>query len=331
MGTKLDDSSPIVVPHHTELHDLPASRQAFHQEYLLDRRTQLLSDLRGFPLVAEIAQTLRPEDTYRLVLPHGRLLQRSKDGFFSGVFYDKKGIAAHARFLKSRPNLMRVAKGVGTQFLLISLAIQLNRVERLLESVLEEFHQDRIAKIQAGLTSLAEATAIEDVSLRRYALVNAVQTLNEGLQKCYLEMRSSMTNLPSPKNGLWDNWHGRKSSIATKKLRPLQESLDSYLAGLAGVAECYSLLDEPCASTASLQVRLQQLLDLDLTRVAAVARLVPSRNHESFPEEPWQRLATLVPSLARQITIAQSPAVRGFELSLDITGKELLEVSHEEV
>jgi hypothetical protein len=330
MHFEQDDQSLTIVPSNASLPDLPTARRVVHEKSILCRRTQLLEGLRGFPMACEVAQTLRRENTYRLVLPTGRMLQKGKDGLFSGVIYDEKGIAAHARFLKSRTGALQVAKCVGTQFLLINVAVQLTRIERLVQSVIRELHRDRIAEIQAGLIGLNEAIAIEDLTTRRLALTNIAQTLNSGLQKCYLEMKAGTASLPDSKNSFWDNWGLRsKSAHAAETLQPLQETLESYLSGLAGIAECYSLMDEPTAATVSLRSRLHQLRELDMGKVAAAARLVPARANAVLPEEPWRKLSADLTIFEQQVAKAESTNAPGSQICIELTGKELAEASHE--
>ena len=155
--------STMVVPYKPDFSELETNHANFHWEQFKQSRQSLLSELRCISALPEIVHSLNLDTLYRVVIPEGKLLQQGKNGLFSGVFYGDRGIKQHAQFAQVRPNLMAVAKSVGSQFLLISIAMQLNRIEKAVEKLSIEMHRDRIAEIHSGVDQFEKAILFQDI------------------------------------------------------------------------------------------------------------------------------------------------------------------------
>ena len=124
-------------------------------------------------------------------------------GLFRGVSYDGGKIVAHAQFIKANPDIMLAATNCATQFMLISVAIQLNQIQNTLKEVQQEIerveeylHNDRVAEIIAGINGFRQALDMKDHKKREEVLLHVVQQLNEGVSKAVMSLRTEIQGVP---------------------------------------------------------------------------------------------------------------------------------------
>lgn len=112
--------------------------------------------------------------------PEGPLgiLQKGKDGYWRGVKYGNKGIKKHAKFVEVKPSAMEVLKTAGSQVLLVSIAMQLNRIEEMIQEIFGEFHRDRIAEIHSGVWQFETAIGMDHRENWVHAIHHAIQSLD---------------------------------------------------------------------------------------------------------------------------------------------------------
>ncbi len=66
---------------------------------------------------------------------------------------------------------------------LISIAMQLNRIEQGISRILNEFHNDRISEIFSGVNQFKQAMMVQDYDRQSRMIEHAIQTLNSGIEK----------------------------------------------------------------------------------------------------------------------------------------------------
>ena len=258
----------------------------------------------------EIIRTLNPDVLYKVVLPKGELLQQGKDGLFRGVFYGDRGIDSHAKFAQVSPSLFDAAKAVGSQVVLISIAMQLNRIEQMVKSLSIELHRDRIAEIYAGVNQFDNAILYDEVDKRDLAISNAVQTLQTGLQKTIAELRNRIASAPSPENSIryhlvpWNN----KTEQAAEAMALAAESFGATLLGIRTLAECYSIVGGVEATRRALSDYFDEVERCNIEDAAEKARLVEYSGSQS-PQEPWVAFQKSLPEVRRQLS--ELPAIKG--------------------
>lgn len=100
-----------------------------------------MSEFRCIIGLPEVVYTLNQNTVYKLVLiPEGAKLYKDAQGNLKGVFYKDGKIVEHAKFQEVGPSMLKAAKAVGAQVLLVSIAMQLNRIEEKVCKIFEEFH-----------------------------------------------------------------------------------------------------------------------------------------------------------------------------------------------
>lgn len=291
-----------VVPYRASFPSLPDTHAAFHSEHFGQRRSVLLRELRCVSGLPEVARTLNPDVLYKVVLPEGTLLQQGKDGLFRGVFYGDRGIDKHAKFAQVSPSLLDAAKAVGSQVLLISIAMQLNRIEQMVKNLSVELHRDRIAEIHSGVDQFDKAMLFTEVTTRNQAVLNSVQTLHTGLHKTIAELRNRIASAPTPENGIWYHlvpWNN-KTEQAAEAMGLAAESFGATLLGIRTLAECYSVLGEVEAARSTLSDYFERVERCSIEDAAEKARLVKYSGSRA-PQEPWVAFRQSLPEVRRQL------------------------------
>jgi len=317
-----------LIPITPEVTDLEPAHRDFQLSVFSQRRERALGELRMLTGVPELAASLKPDKLYRLVVPEGKVLQKGKDGFFRGVFYGPNGkISEHTKFEKVSLNLARAASAVGSQVLLVSIAMQLNRIEKAISAISEELHNDRVAEILAGAQQYEVAMQMKDGTRRDAAIQHAIQSLTEGVVKVSLELRTRIQRLPDPSNTFWDNWGGSKASRAASQLRVAEDAFKAAVHGVSVLSECYAALEEPQAGTAAIRRCLADISSCGVKAAAEKARLVEVRDRGHLPETPWIRFNEARKALTR--TIRETPVdtniVERGSVAIDFAPRELLE------
>ena len=156
--------SKMLIPVTPDFGELEKTHLDFHKNQYQQNRQSILSEIRCITGLPEIIRSLKHDTLYKLVLPEGKVLQQGKNGLYRGVFYGDRGIDKHAMFIDVSPSLVDVAKTVGSQVLLISIAMQLDRIEKAIEKISQEMHRDRIAEVDSGIEQFKLAMLLPDTS-----------------------------------------------------------------------------------------------------------------------------------------------------------------------
>jgi hypothetical protein len=296
----------VVAPHSADFGPLDKAHADFHAEQFWQKRRSLHSELRCLSGLPEILNSLHQDTLYKLVLPEGRLLQKGKDGLFRGVFFGERGIEKHARFAAVGPSLLGAAKAVGSQFLLISIAMQLNGIEKMIKSISIGIHRDRIAKLLSGVDQFEHAMLLHGLDHRKHAILNAVQTLQVGLRKTIAGLRTQIAEAPDPGNSIWDHllippWQTKTGEAATL-MGLAQESFRAVLLGVRSLTECYAALGEPEAASKTLRDYMGMVEACNIPLAAQKARLVQFSGAVA-PQAVWENFANLQATLKEHLEL----------------------------
>jgi hypothetical protein len=284
------DTNTTLIPLTPDVKDLEPTHQDLQRGVFTERREAVLGELRMLSGVPGLVRDLKPDKVYRLVVPDGRVLQQGKDGLYHGVLYRPDGkISRHAKFEKVSPSLARVASAIGSQVLLISIAMQLNRVENAIAEIAEELHNDRIAEILAGVQQYEMAMHMTDRTRRDAAIQHAIQSLTEGLVKIRLELRIRIDRLPDPRNTFWENWGGSKTHRAAREFRMAEDAFKAAVHGASVLSQSYAALEEPRAGAAAIRRCLEDIQSCGIQAAADKARIVEVHDRKCLPEAPWLR------------------------------------------
>jgi hypothetical protein len=284
------DTKTALIPLTLDAKDLDPAHRDFQRLVFAERRETALGELRMLSGVPGLVRDLKPDKVYRLVVPDGKVLQQGKDGLYSGVLYGSDGkISNHARFTKVSPSLARMASVVGSQVLLISIAMQLTRVEKAIAGIAEELHNNRIARIRAGIRRYEAAMHMGDRTHRDHAIQDAIQSLTLGLEEFCEELRMRINRLPDAQNTFWENWGGSKSRRAASELAVAEDAFRAAVHGVSLLSQCYAALHEPRAGVIAIRGCLQDIESCGIQSVADKARIVVVHDQNCLPETPWLR------------------------------------------
>jgi len=271
-------------------------RRRLHEADFRRKREGVLAELRVLSGLPDLIQTCNQDVLYKVVVPSGGLLQQNKTtGQWSGVLRNDDGtIQEHAQFKEIRPNAMAAIKAVGSQVLLISIAMQLNELQSMVESLALEMHRDRISAIHSGEDQLSVALEYEDEATRKIAISNAIQTLHTGLNSAIDELRVRIAQAPSPENKIRDHLNPLSPKLrkADKAMALAAESLAAVEHGLQVLCECYAALAEPAAIRKAAEIYLSKIAQCDIATAARKARLAEFHGPVA-PQVPWQRFLDL--------------------------------------
>lgn len=297
-------------------------RQDFSQ-----RRSRLLEELRCMPGIVDTARQLRPEELYRIVLaPEGATLYQDAAGNLKGVFYKDGKIVQHARFQSVRPSLVKAAKAIGSQILLVSISMQLHRVENSISRLFTELHSDRVAEINAGISLHRQAMQATDRSYRMQLLAHAVSDLNTGIEKSVSSLRRQIADAPDEKIGFLDNWFSNKSSQAEQAFRMAEESFATVLLGVETLARCHAVMNEPASAACALRSFIHKIEGCDIAAAVRKSRLVPLQRGGRPAELPWSQYLENGGSIHQTISGLERLERAGLEcLEIEVKPMELLE------
>jgi hypothetical protein len=320
-----------VVPYQFPIDGLEKSHKDFQKQLFIENRNNVLSELRFHSGLPEVVSQLNQETVYKLVSAPKGAKMYTKAGKVKGVFYRDGKIVEHARFKAIRPSLVKAATAVGSQVLLISIAIQLDKIEKKIERIISEFHNDRIAEIISGVQQFEQAMWVKDTERQSRMIEHAAQTLNTGLEKTLRSLKLEIEALPDTRISFWDNWFGSKTEDAEKRMQQALESFFASLLGIRTLNECYAALHEPVAAEKVLHQRLEDLTQCGIQAAAEKSRLVPV-SKDLLPEEPWKQFldyeATAMADLQRSgAYMPENVKV----IEVEFKPKELREVQHANV
>jgi hypothetical protein len=305
----LIESSYTLIPCEPEFTGLQEYREP--QERLFrEQRKNILDEFHVMTDLPGLLQDLRPDTLYRLVLPEGKILQQGADGLFTGVLRESNGkIAKHAKFAQVGPNVMRMATALGSQVLLISIAMQLNRIESALSKLSDELHRNRLAKVLSGIRQYRYAMEMRKEEERRSLLHHAAQTLIEGVDGLIMDLAPQINALPTAENGRWDNWGRCKAEKARPLLQKAEETFMMAKRGTVVLALCYAALGEKKAGMDALQDYLDRIASCGVEKAAKGARIVPVKDNAVPPERQWLQFLEEKSAFEAKETIAKTDRI----------------------
>lgn len=294
--------SSSIVPYNPDFSALKPAHASYQMDLFKKKRDGLINELRCFSGIPEICRELNKDVLYKVVVPEGKLLQKANDGLFRGVFYKNGRVEKHAKFAEVQPGIFEAAKAIGAQVLLISIAMQLNRIEDLVKGIYREMHNDRLAEIQSGVSQFDKAMLCGAESIRNQAIVNAIQTLHTGINKSINELKVRIASAPSSNNTIFDHLAPWKNKIeeAEDSMTLAAESFNAILLGIGTLVQCYSVLGEYHAARSSLHDFCNDVEECNIVMAADKARLLPFIGHQS-PQEPWLTFQKTLPLLRREL------------------------------
>jgi hypothetical protein len=319
--------SQILVPYKSPFSGLEASRLKFQNSNFLKNRNLLIRELRYLSTIPAIYAELKlnPETVYKIVnTPEGGELFKDVAGNYKGVFYKDGKIIQHAKLKTISPSMVKAASAIGSQILLISIAMQLNRIERSIERIINELHNDRLSEIEAGIEQFEEAMLVQNKNTQKLLLANVPQSLNFGLKKTFRSLKQQIESMPEVQISRFDNWGGKsKSRYADEKIRPAAESFFTCLLGIRTLSECFAVLNEPIAAEQVLNKNLSYLRDTGIESAAKKARLVRAQGN-TLPETPWREFVSCRPVLMESLSSCKALKEESIEsIAIEFKPKEL--------
>lgn len=326
MTTLSDEMTKAIIPYRPLSIDLPSENTNFLSESFFKNRGAVLSELRCVSGISKIASTLNQDTVYKLVsTPAGGKLFKDSAGNIKGVFYKNGKIIEHAKFKTVHPSLVKAATTVGSQVILISIAMQLNQIEKGISGILNEFHNDRISEIFSGVKLFKHAMLVQDNDRQSRMIENAIPILNTGIEKTIRSLKMQIEDAPNAKAGLWDNWLANEAIVAKEKFALAEESFKTCLLGIKTLSECYATINEANAASAALVSNLSNLKSSGIEIAAQKARLIPVKANK-LPEKPWLSFLEKEPSLINESNRCRLLANDEFEkIEIEFKPIELLE------
>ena len=243
---------------------------------------------------------------------------------------NNREIVEHVKLQKVGPSLVKCATAIGSQFLLVSIAMQLNRVEKGISEILEGLHDDRMAKIAAGKNQYDLARGAEDRKTQVALTYNAIQSLTEGVERALRALPGQIRKMPDAESGIGDDWPlftKNRREAAKDQFKLVQESFCVCIVGIQTLAQCYAAIDEPHIGTQVLREHIEKLGNSEyIEMMIRNARLVPVEDGR-IPEAPLQEFKKSLPQLNRSLEECHQIAEgRLGSIEIDIKPKELLTV-----
>jgi hypothetical protein len=259
------------------------------KEEFSNKRKSLLSELRCITGLPEVVSSLNQDTVYKLVLtPEGANLYKDAQGNLKGVFYRDGKIVEHAKFQKVGPSMLKAAKAVGAQILLVSIAMQLSRIEGQIGKIFKEFHGDRLAEIEAGKSLFRQACGMQTSDKREQLTLSAISELTRGFEKTVSALSRQIKELPDQKLSFFDNWLGDKSKEAEESHKMAIESFSASLSALQTLARSHLFLDERDVALKLMDDGFSKIEKAGIEVAYVRSRLAPKMNG-TFPEESWKQ------------------------------------------
>ena len=238
----------------------------FQTKIFRKNREAVLSELRCLSGIPEIVSTLNQDTVYKIVCsPEGGKLYADTAGNLKGVFYKDGKIVQHAKLRAVGPSLVKCATAVGSQILLISIAMQLNRVEKEIHKIIEGLHDDRISEIYSGVSQYKHAMLVQDHERQSRLIENTTQTLTTGIEKTARSLKRQIAEIPEP--SFWDYLplvmeHRRVFGPPqdwVRRTKLIEESFQACIIGIQTLAECFATLNEPQVAAVTLKENISNL------------------------------------------------------------------------
>ncbi len=312
----------VIVPRRVGDIGLPTENTNFQSNLFSKNRDRLLKSLRYIPGLLEIARRLDRDTVYKLVLvPEGGKLYRDSAGNIKGVFYENGRILEHAKFRAVSPSLIKAASAIGSQILLVSIAMQLERIDKGMSRIQMDIHNDRISGIASGVRQFERAKMGQDTNDQSVSVKLAIQTLTSGIEKTVRSLKMQIEEAPDSNVGFLDNWNKNKAIEAREKFALAEESFKACLFGIKTLSECYAMINEPDVAASVLITGISDIKSSGIEMAAKKARLIPAESNR-FPEELWDSFLRNESSLIQEINSCRWLSNNEFE-SIEIELKPM--------
>ena len=264
-----------------------------HKDSYQRNRHEVVNILRRMPEVVKCAKELNQGTVYKIVLtPENGKLTSMGNNIYQAVFREKGKIVQHARLQAINPNMvaniLTCTKGIGTQVLLIKIAMDINDIKKEMHATRQEFTNDRIEQINSGIQMYEQAMTMRDKKNQRMQIINTCQTLNEGVFKLIKDLKGKIKDMPDVKPKFHENWRERKTLKAKEKYKNVKEIFWYCLNGVFTLTKCYASIGEVETAKHSLRRCIYEIKSCGIDEAAAKARLVPYDEGDELPEYCFQ-------------------------------------------
>lgn len=233
-------------------------------------------------------------------------LQKGKDGFFRGVIYDKSGkIVEHAKLEKVNSTIVNTIRTAGTQAMLLNICIQLSDIQKSIQELSIEFHNDRISQLHSKieLFELAQSFTREQ---RVKQIENIYQFIIEGVLKLVYEIKSNTKRLEKINNGFFSNWVKSSTQWANEIIPQIEESTFYIYRGIdVGIKSLIALEQPQEAINKFLQGSVEKLKQIDFTEIQEKSRFCESKQRH-FPEHFFNKVKNANKSMIQEYKNALS-------------------------
>jgi hypothetical protein len=324
--SEFTSENKLLIPYEPNFEGLEKANQRFHMINFKKLRAIFVDKLRYATSIVETAKNLKQDEVYKIVLkPDGAIMYDDKFGNLKAVWYKDGVIVQQTRLQRVGLNLFKAATAIGNQFLLISIAIQLNRIENLVNRVLEELHSDRIAQINSGIEMFEQAMFVDNHDNQKALIFNGIQSLTEGIEQTMRSLKNQISQIPD--DGFWDSWGwgwSEKSQEAEKKMELALESFESLLSGIKTLSECYAALDETNVGEMILFRKIKGVKDAGVANAAKKARLIKIKA-DILPELPWNSFLEAEARILNSLQVFNNSEKMPEIIEIEVKPRELLE------
>lgn len=270
----------------------------------------------------DVVKALKPEMFYKIKsMPDGSVLFVDKAGNLTGTCIKDGKFAGHIRLEKMGPQVAQLIKGIGQQIVLIHIANELREIKAGIQQIQSGMHDDRVAKVNAGIKLLDRANDTESLRL-------CILPLQEGILQLEKEIQSDLLKIPTLKAGFFDNWFGEsKTEELSRFYIRFSESFCAVVKGYEALIKCYVALQNQSEASQKVVYDLKAFMEsLDYQRILELCRHLP---RFSYPEEIWRRLniSEKRNEYFDKLEMVASPQFA--ECCVVISGKELKELCYE--
>ena len=284
----------------------------------------ILNNLNSISTALDIKSLIGDGETFQIIAKNADLIAPGQDGLYPAVLRGKDGrIVEHIKLRKAGFDCMQAARVVGTQFMLLNIAMKLDAIDKKLDTINSNFHIDRIAKIKSGLSSLRTLHHYEQ-EIRDQEVSNTLQTLRDGMHAGIEELRFDISRWPDETTGFLDGWFGDGVKQAEQRIAKSRETLFYIAEALKGMLVCETLRSNPqiLAMESHFKVFQDMLSDGILDIAIRKSRILP-KSRTDINESFWNEA---------KIELLKPTAQLGFKMhesiAIEIHTKDLEVANH---
>lgn len=306
-------------------------------DFFLKQKNLLLMNLGMFVNIDTKTMKDSADTLYKLVYkPDNAKLFKDTAGNIKGVFYKNGKILEHAKFKEvqieqTTTNVQNVGSAISsmyTQALLLKISMDIEEIFDEISGLKKELSNDRLSKLKTGIIQCDHAILARDEGNRKSMLTNAIQTLEEGIEKNLCYLKSKIYSAPNDEITFFTNWGSKgKSKKAKEIFHEVNEIFKTLLRGMRKLAESYSFLNEPELASKILRENIEKLDDGLIKTAIDKARLVPAEN-EKYAEEIWNSFLDIKPNILECISDCHEFSQNKFEsIEIEIKPSDLKELN----